>query len=329
MKNLELTLACEHYDRTEALREGRVKPEGIDLICLSFRPHEIFWRMIRHLDFDVAEMSLAAYIIGKSRGESRFIAIPVFPSRGFRHSAIYVNVNSKIVKPEDLKGKRVGLPEYQVTAAVWVRGILKSDYGVDPKDIRWFIGGQEEPGREERIELRLPPGVSVEPIPEGCTLSSMVDEGELDALLTPHVPSVFPRSGQVRRLFQNFREVEKDYYKRTGMFPIMHTVVIKSGLWEKYPWISQNLYKAFCEAKDEAIRNLYDANALLITLPWVVAEIEEEAAFMGGDVWPYGVESNRKTIQMLIDFLNQQGLLERQVSIEELFTPNAFDRCKT
>ncbi|MDP6180345.1 MAG: hypothetical protein QGG48_10675 [Desulfatiglandales bacterium] len=329
MNKIELTLACEHYDRTEALREGKIKPEGIDLICLSFRPHEIFWRMIRHTDFDIAEMSLAAYIIGKSRGESRFTAIPVFPSRGFRHSAIYINVNKAIVKPEDLKGKKVGVPEYQVTAAVWVRGILKSDYGVDPKDLHWFMGGQEEPGREERIELRVPAGVSIEPIPEGCTLSRMLDEGELDALISPHVPSVFPRSAQVRRLFQDFRGVEKDFYGRTGVFPIMHTVVIKSSLWERYPWISQNLYKAFCEAKDEAIKKLYDANALFITLPWVVAEIEEETAFMGGDVWPYGVEPNKNTIQMLINFLWQQGLLERNVSIEELFAPNAFDRCKT
>ena len=331
MNRFELTLACEKYDRTEALREGRIKPEGIELTCLSFPPHEIFWRMIRHLDFDVAEMSLAAYIIGKSRGEDRFMAIPVFPSREFRHSAIYINVNSKINKPEDLKGKRVGVPEYQVTAAVWVRGFLKDDYGVDPKDFSWFFGGMEEPGREERIELKVPAGVKTQPIPPGRTLSRMLDEGELDALITPHVPSVYThRSPRVRRLFQNFRDVEKDFYRRTGVFPIMHTLVIKRSIYEKYPWISQNLYKAFCEAKDEAIRKLHDANALLMTLPWVVAEIEEEEAlFKGGDIWPYGVEPNRKTIEMLIGYLNQQGLLERNVSIEELFTPNAYDRCKT
>lgn len=331
MNKIELTLACEEYDRTDALREGKIQPEGINLIYLSLSPQETFWRMTRHLDFDVAEMSLAAYIIAKSRGENRIIAIPVFPSREFRHSAIYINVNSKIVKPQDLRGKKVGVPEYQLTAVVWARGIIQNEYGVSPEEIDWFTGGQEEAGREERIELKKPPGVSIEPIPKGRTLSGMLDEGELDAVMTPLLPSVFARrSPRVRRLFQNFREVEREFYKRTGVSPIMHTLSMKTSLYEKYPWISQSLYKAFCQSRDEAIKRLYDTNALRITLPWVVAEVEEEeATFAGGDIWPYGVEPNRETIETFIGYLAQQKLLEREVRIEELFAPNTLDMYKT
>jgi 4,5-dihydroxyphthalate decarboxylase len=331
MNKINITLACEAYDRTDALREGRVQPEGIDLLYVPLSPQETFWRMLRHFEFDAAEMSLAAWTVAKSRGENRIIAIPVFTSRQFRHSAIYINVNSKISKPEDLRGKRVGVPEYMLTAVVWARGILQSEYGVEPKDIKWLLGGQEEPGRQERIELKKPPGVSIERVPENQTLSKMLDAGELDAVITPLLPSVYsPRSTRVRRLFPNFREVEKAYYKKTGVFPIMHTVCIKSSLYEKHPWVAQNLYKAFRASRDAAIYNLRDTNALRISLPWVVAEAEEsETVFADGDFWPYGIEPNRKTIQTLIDYLKQQHLLERDVKIEELFAPNTFDMYKT
>src|SRR5579872_6344317 len=246
MNKIELTLACEEYDRTNALREGRVQPDGIDLVYLSLSPQETFWRMLRHLEFDAAEMSLSAWTVAKSRGEDRIIAIPVFTSREFRHSAIYINVNAGITKPQDLKGKKIGVPEYMLTAVVWARGILQSEYGLSPQDMKWLTGGQEEAGRVERIELKKPPGVSIEPIPEGRTLSTMLDEGALDAVITPLLPSVYARrSPRVRRLFPNFREVEREYYKRTGIFPIMHTVCMKTSLYEKHPWIAQSLYKAF------------------------------------------------------------------------------------
>ena len=331
MSRIQLTLACEQYDRTDALREGRVQPEGIDLIYLPLSPQETFWRMLRHLDFDAAEMSLAAWSVAKSRGEDRIIAIPVFTSREFRHSAIYINVDSAIAKPQDLRGKRVGVPEYMLTAVVWARGILQSEYGVAASEMLWLTGGQEEAGREERIALKKPPGVSIEPIPAGQTLSAMLDQGELDAVITPLLPSVYAqRSPHVRRLFPNFRDVEREYYRRTGVFPIMHTVCLKTSLYEKHPWIAQSLYKAFCTSRDEAVAKLYDTNALRISLPWVVAEAEEtEHTFAGGDFWPYGVEPNRKTIQTLLEYLKQQGLLEREVRIEELFAANTFDMYKT
>ena len=212
MKKIELTLACETYDRTDALREGRIQPEGIDLVYLPMSPQETFWRMLRHLEFDAAEMSLSAWTVAKSRGEDRIIAIPVFTSREFRHSAIYVNLRANITKPEDLRGKRVGVPEYMLTAVVWARGILQSEYGIEPKEMKWLVGGQEDPGRQERIELKKPPGVSIERVPEDQTLSAMLDAGDLDAVITPLLPSVYsPRSPRVRRLFPNFREVEKAY----------------------------------------------------------------------------------------------------------------------
>lgn len=331
MREIELTLACEESDRTDALREGRIKPEGIDLIYLALSPQESFFRMLRHLDFDVSEMSLAAWTVAKSRGDDRLTGIPVFPSRQFRHSAIYININSNISEPEDLKGKRVGLPEYMLTAVCWARGILDSEYGVSPKELRWFTGGQEEPGREERIELRKPTGVSIEPIPPGKTLSAMLDEGELDAVLTPLLPSVFAkRSPRVRRLFPNFRQAEREYYKKTGIFPIMHTLCMKTSLYEKYPWIAQSLYKAFCRARDEAVSRLYDTNVLRVTLPWLVAEAEETAAmFENNDFWAYGIEPNRKTLQTFIDYLDRHGLLERKVRIEELFAPNTVNMYRT
>lgn len=331
MNRLKITLACEQYDRTDALREGVVQPEGIDLTYLSLSPQETFWRMLRHFDFEVAEMSLAAWTVSKSRDENRIIGIPVFTSRQFRHSAIYINVNSKISEPRDLKGKKVGVPEYMLTAVVWARGILQSEYGVAASDMHWFTGGQEEAGREERIQLKKPAGVSIEPIPAGNTLSEMLDDGQLDAVITPLLPSVYAkRSPRVRRLFPDFRKVEREYYQKTGIFPIMHTVCMKSELYESYPWIAQNLYKAFRQSRDIAISKLYDTNALRISLPWVVAEAEEsEKLFADGDFWPYGVGPNRKTIQALIDYLMQQGLLEREVKIEELFAPNTLDMYKT
>jgi 4,5-dihydroxyphthalate decarboxylase len=328
---LELTLSCERYDRTDALREGRIQPEGIDLVYLSLSPQETFWRMLRHFEFDVAEMSLAAFTIAKSRGENRIIAIPVFTSREFRHSAIYINTKAGIEKPSDLKGKRVGVPEYMLTAVCWARGILQSEYGISPKELKWLTGGQEQPGRQERIELRKPAGVSIEPVPAGRSLSEMLDAGDIDACITPLTPSVYAkRSPRVRRLFPNFREVEREYYKKTGIFPIMHTVAMKTSLYEKHPWVAQSLYKAFLHSRNEAISRVHDTNALNITLPWVVAEAEEsERLFANGDIWPYGFEANRKTLQQLIDYMRQDGLLERDVKVEELFAPNTFDMYKT
>ena len=256
MEKLFLTVACGDYDRTKPLQDGSVEPEGIKLNYLALQSEEIFWRMGHHQEFDASEMSLSNHITMLGRGNSPFVGIPIFPSRFFRHSSIYYNVDSGIKRPEDFKGKKVGTPEYAMTAAVWIRGFFDDDYGVGARDIKWFLGGQEEPGRKERVKLELPPEISVRSIPDDRTLNSMLESGEIDALISARSPSCLgDGSGKVRRLFPNYKEVEIDYYKRTKIFPIMHILVIRKDVYERHPWVARSLYKAFCEAKDRALRD--------------------------------------------------------------------------
>jgi len=325
MAKLSITLACWDYDRTRPLMDGTIQPEGVELNYLPLPPSESFWRMIRYQEFDVSEMSLASYTILRSRGEAPFIAIPVFPSRIFRHGCIYINTASGIQRPEDLAGKRMGVPEYQMTAAVWIRGLLQHEYNVPPESIHWFYGGQEEP-RKEPVIAALPKGVRVEPIPPGKTLAGMLEEGELDALGTPQLPSPFlRRSPRVRRLFPNFREVEEAYFRKTGLFPIMHTIVIKESLYRAHPWLARSLFKAFEAAKELCYRNLYETSALKCTLVWLIDEVERERAILGEDYWPYGFEANRHVLETLTQYLVEQGLTERKVDPQELFAPNTLE----
>lgn len=325
MKLLQLTLACGDYDRTRALIDGRVKPEGIDLIYLSLPPEEIFFRMIRYKEFHVSEMSLSSYLINYSRGNKDFIAIPVFPSRMFRHSAIYINKDSGIKRPQDLRGKRVGVPEYQLTAAVWVRGILQHEYGVLPKEMRWFVGGLENPGREEKIPLSLPPFIKIFQIPREKTLSHMLEEGEIDALITPRVPSTYKSGrGKVIRLFEDFQKQEMEYYRKSKIFPIMHTIVIRKDIYEKYPWVAQSLYKAFSIAKQMCIENLSDTSALKYCLPWLIGDLEMTCKIMGEDFWPYGLEKNLKTLNTLIQYSTEQGLIKKGIKPEDIFAKNTI-----
>jgi 4,5-dihydroxyphthalate decarboxylase len=261
--NIHLTLACWNYDRTRALAEGRVPVDGVDLTYLNLPVEETFFRMLRYHEFDVAEMSLSSYVMSLFSAAPPFVAIPVFPSRSFRHSCIFINRNSGIGESKDLMGKKVGSPEYQLTAPVWIRGILSDEYDVPVASAKYFTGGQEEPGRIEKMKLSLPAEIHVEPIPPGKTLAKMLDSGELDALYTPRMPSTFQHgSGSVRRLFENHAEVEERYFRKTRIFPIMHTVVIRRDVYEKYPWVAQSLYKAFVLAQRETYRDLYEAAAL-------------------------------------------------------------------
>ena len=326
---IPLTLACGPYDRTLALALGDVRPAGIDLTYLRLQPHPeaIFWRMNRHHEFDPAEMSLSSYLLRRSRGDESLQAIPVFPSRFFRHGSVFVNTAAGIERPEDLKGKRVGVPEYQITAVVWIRAFLEEDYGVRPSDIHWLQGGVERAGRVEKIEIQIP-GVEIRPIGEERTLSSMLAAGELDALMAAGPPSSF--DGQrVRRLFPDFRAVEIEYFRRTGIFPIMHTVVIRRDVLERYPWAARNLYDGFCEAKRLAMADLdSSARALATSLPWQIAEVEATRALMGDDYWPYGLEPNRKTLEAFARYSHAQGLAERLVPIEELFVPSTLDESR-
>lgn len=331
MGRLHLDFACGSYDRTRALQDGSIEPEGIDLSYIPIDPpEEVFWRMLVHREFDAAEMSLGSYVAGHARGDLPFIAIPAFVSRMFRHSAAYINAESGIRRPEDLKGKRVGVPEYQMTATVWLRGILQDDYGVKPSDLHWYAGGQEHPGRREKIRLTLPADVRLERIPGDRTLSSMLVAGEIDALFAARMPSPFVEgSPRVRRLFPNYREVEADYFRRTGIFPIMHVVAIRRELYERHPWIAQSLFKALSEAKARCAGSLYDARALRAMLPWAIAEYEEARRLMGDDFWPYGLEANRTVLETFVRYASEQGVAARPVAVDELFAPETLDTFRT
>ena len=329
MAKLRLTLACWDYDRTKALMDGSVQPEGIELNYIPTFPTETFWRMVRYQEFDASEMSLSYYSVLRSRGETDFIAIPVFPSRYFRHSCIYVNADAGIERPEDLAGKRFGFPDYPMTAAVWIRGMLQHEYGLSLQDIRWVVGGQEEPGRDSTVPESLPKGVSVESIPPDKTLAAMLEAGEIDALGTPNMPSPFLRkSPRVRRLFPDSRKVEMDYYRKTGIFPIMHTLVVKEAIYQAHPWVAQSLYKAFEEAKQRCLNDLYQTEALKYTIPWLIDEVEQAQAILGDDPWPYGFEANQATIETLTGYLLEQGLTQRKVDPEELFAPSTLKQYK-
>ncbi len=313
MTNLKLTLACGRYDRTQPLIDGRVAPEGVDLTFLPLRPGETFWRMLNHGEFDVSEMSLSSYTILRSEADTRFIAIPVFPSRVFRHSAVYLRADSKIAKPQDLKGKRVGVADYQMTAAVWVRGFLMDDYGVRAEDIAWVIG------RPVRT-IKPPEGISCEFMKPQTTLEAMLERGEIDALASVMIPASLGTT--VRRLFPDPRKVEREYYERTRIFPIMHTFVLKTRLYEENPWLAVSFYRAFGRARDIAYHWMYDTDALTVSLPWVIDELETTRKIFGPQIWDYSIEGSRPTLEALVRHLDEQKLTRRRMSVEELFVPN-------
>jgi 4,5-dihydroxyphthalate decarboxylase len=329
MEKLHLTVACGDYDRTKTLQDGSLSPEGIRLTYIPLQAEEIFWRMANHREFDASEMSLSNYITMVSRGDPSFVAVPVFPSRFFRHSCVFINLRSGMRKPEDFKGKKVGVPEYSITAAVWIRGFLKDDYGVNASDIQWFVGGQEEPGRKARVALSLPPEIKVTSIPEDRTLNEMLDRGELDGLVSARVPSCLANgSPDIRRLFPNYREVETDYYKKTKIFPIMHVLVIRREIYDSNLWVARSLYKAFCLAKEHAIQRMNISNTLACTLPWLAAEMEHLKEIFGPDWWPYGIEPNRHVLEALLRYMREQGLMDKSLTVEDLFAPSIVGEFK-
>lgn len=329
MSNLRLTLACWDYDRTRALADGRVRPEGIDLNLIPLHVEETFFRMLRGREFDAAEMSLSSYSVSLMRDDPAFVAIPVFPSRFFRHGCIFVSARSGVREPKDLIGKRIGVPEYQMTAPVWIRGILSDEYGVDPASVSYFTGGEEEPGRDEKLKLDLPERFKVSPIPAGKTLAAMLADGEIDALHTARTPSTFySRPQDVKRLFPDFVAVEKAYHRRTGIFPIMHVIALRRDVYEANRWIAQSLFKAFREAQTIAYDNLKVTSAMISMLPWQVAAVEEAVAELGQDWWPYGFEANRAVLDTFLRYHHEQGLSRRRLQPEELFAPETFEAFK-
>lgn len=329
MSRLKLTFGCWNYDRTRALMDGTVVPDGIDLNYLNMPVEETFFRMLRHKEFDVAELSLSSYSVSVSKSERPFVAIPVFPSRFFRHSCIYVNANSGIRNAKDLIGKRVGNPEYQMTAPVWIRGILSDHYGVPVDSVTYFTGGEEEPGRSEKVALDLPANIKVQPIGPEQTLSQMLRDGEIDALYTARMPSSFLNSGgKVKRLFEDYEQVERNYFKETGLFPIMHTVAIRRDVYEANRWIAQSLMKAFNEAQRLAYADLYETAALKTMLPWLTSHVEQVRHEMGDDYWPYGFEKNEAVLRTFLRYHHEQGLSKRLLEPRELFAPESLEAFK-
>jgi 4,5-dihydroxyphthalate decarboxylase len=312
-----LTLACGAYDRTAGLARGEIQPEGVDLTVLTLPVEETFFRMTRHREFDAAEMSLSSYLISLE-ADAPFVAIPAFLSRSFRHNGIYVPADSAVTEPGGLAGGLVGVAEYQLTANVWIRGILAERHGLAVGAVRYRTGGQHTPGRVAKLAHAAPAGVEIEPIPAGATLAGMLADGQLDALYTPRVPHGFAE-GRVRRLFPDARADEERYFAETGIFPVMHVVVLRRDVYERRPWLAQSLYKAFEQARRDAAGRLAETAAGASLLPWGYAEAERTRRLMGPDFWSYGLEGNRGTLETFVRYSGEQGLIKRRPSVEELF----------
>jgi 4,5-dihydroxyphthalate decarboxylase len=329
MSRVPITVATWDYDRVRALADGRVAIEGCDVNYLTMRVEEILERAFFHGEFEVAEIGFSPQLIALSRGVARYVALPVFLSRMFRHSAIYIRADRGIDGAADLRGKRIGVPEYQMSAALWVRGFLKDDFGIAAADIEWVQAGLEQPGRRDKFPLNLPPGFPLNSAANGETLSQMLAEGRLDAVISARRPTCFVAGHpQVRRLFPDYRAAERDYYRRSGLFPIMHALGVRRDVVDQHPWLAASVYKAFAQAKRIADEDLAETTALKIGLPWVTAELDATRETMGEDFWPYGVEANRRTLAAMARYSHEQGLAVRVLSVEDMFAPGTLSEIR-
>lgn len=326
MSKLNLTFAIGDYDRNRPLIDGHVQIDGVDPVFMTLTPEEMFFRAFRHREFDVSELSLASYVVSIDKGIGGYIGVPVFLSRAFRHTSIYVRTDKGIEKPQDLKGKRIGVAEYQLSANVWARGLLEDDYGVKPSDIVWVRGGMETPGRPEKIALELPADVTLESAPEGMSLNALLEAGEIDGFIGPRTLSCFDKGHpKVRRLFKDPTAEAEAYYKRTGIFPIMHIVGVRKALVEQYDFLPAALLKAFSRSKAMAIEALSDTSATKVTLPFLEERLEATRRVMGDDYWSYGVGPNRHVLENFLDHHHRQGLSKRRIAVEELFHPATME----
>ena len=315
----QITFAGACYDRTQALIDGTIKPDGLDLNWLILHYPEIWRRMLNDYDFDASELSLSSYLIARSMGKP-LIAIPVFPARTFRHSYVFINSKSGINQPADLVGKRVGVADFQQTATVWMRGILQHEYNVPPEEIQWFTWAKT------RMEIELPKRYNIQAIPAGKDPEEMLKRGELDAvILAALFPSLLNGVPEARRLFENYKDVEQAFYKKTKIFPIMHTVAIREELWKQQPWIAVSLFKAFQQAKEIAYQRLVDLNAYKISLIWMREVVSEQIAVVGTDPWAYGFEKNRHVVEAIAGYLHEQGLIKKPLNVEQAFAPNTLN----
>lgn len=327
MSKLKLSVAVGPYDRTRALIDGSVKIDGVSAVPMTLSPEEIFFRAFRRAEFDICELSLSSFTVKTAQGDCPYVGVPAFVSRAFRHTSIYVRTD-RIKKPEDLKGKKVGLPEYQLTANVWARAILADDYGVKPSDIRWVRGGIEHAGRPEKISIQLPADVKLENAPEGKSISELLAQGSIDGFMAPRPPAIPAGHPNIGWLFPDPTAAAKDYFKRTGIFPIMHIVGVRRELADKHPWLPGAVFKAFEQAKAVALESLSDTSATKVTLPFIEEQLKAARELMGQDFWPYGVDANRKTLDVFLRHHHAQGLSPRLLKVEELFHPATFESFK-
>jgi len=322
MPSLPITFACGLYDRMQALQTGEIKPDGIDLNFLVMdNPRQIFDRMSNNLEFDACEMSSSEFVSRYAAKKLPFVALPVFASRVFRHGFIVVN-RKFITSPKELAGKRIGVPLYTQTAAIFVRGLMQHDLGVDLSTIEWVQGAINEPGgygNPSVMPLLKPTNIVQNQ--SGKSLSDLLAAGEIHAIIGSNLPRSLKRHPDVVRLFPDYRAREKDYYRRTKIFPIMHLVVIRNDVYERHPFVATSLYNAFCAAKDRAWERMRFSGTLRYMLPWLPDDVEEIDALFGGDCWPYGVEPNRPTLEALVTYMAEQGLIAEPIPIEKLFVP--------
>jgi len=321
LAKIQLSLAIGAYDHVRDLLDGTVPVAGVELTVMRLPVEEMFYRFLMHGEFDVSEASLAKIVALAARDDRRFVPLPVFPSRVFRHSSIYIRSDGGIARPEDLAGKRVGVPEWAQTAAIYSRGLLAHDYGVDLASIHWHQAGVNEAGRVEKVELSLPSGVRLTVVADR-TLNEMLLAGDLDAVLSARPPAaILGGDPRIRRLFGDPRAVELAYARKTGLFPIMHVVAMRREVYERDRWLAMNLFKAFDEAKARSLQRAADMAASFFPLPWVADELRRARELFGDDPWAYGIAPNRATLETFLRYAFEQGVCCRRLSLETLFPP--------
>ena len=328
MPDIKLTMAMSEADHLVDIMSGRLKPEGIELTCLTLEIEEVFWRFIKYREWDISEMSMGKYVSMLSQGDTSIIALPVFASRVFRHASFFVRRDGPVQSPADLEGKRIGIPEWAQTAAVYSRGLIQHEWGIDLAAIDWVQAGVNQPGRVEKVDLKLPKGVRITPRPD-ASLSAMLQSGEIDVAMCARPPDCFiQHDPNVVRLFPDYREVELAYFKRTGVFPIMHVIAMKRTVLDQHPWVAMNMMHVFEEAKRRSIARARDATAARYPMPWHWTHAEWVAETFGEDFWPYGLEPNRRTLQAFVDWAHEQGVCHRRVALDELFPRQLETRFK-
>jgi 4,5-dihydroxyphthalate decarboxylase len=329
VSKLKLSVAMGNYDRTRALVDNDVQMDGADPVYMLLSPEEMFFRAFRDVAFDISELSLSSFTVKQAAGTNPYVGVPVFPSRAFRHTSIYIRTDRGIASPADLQGRRIGTPEYQLTACVWARALLHEEYGVKPSDITWVRGGMEDPGRPEKIPLQLPADVRLENAPADTTLSELLERGDIDGIVGPRAPSGFERGDpRIAWLFSDPAQTAAEYFRKTRIFPIMHVLGIRRELAQEHPWLPMAVFKAFAAAKSVALARLVDTSACKVTLPFVEEQLRGARALMGADFWSYGVAPNRHVLDHFLHHHHAQGLSRRRLQVEELFHPSTFESYK-